>query len=103
MNRSSLPVAVIGAGPVDLAAAAHLISKGETPIVLEAGSTVGASVLSWGYVQLFSPWRYVVDTVAAGMLEAAGWTHPPADEYPSGRELVEADLVGANERISCCG
>jgi len=93
MNLSRLPIAVIGAGPVGLAAAAHLVSKGATPLVLEAGSTVGASMLSWGHVQLFSPWQYNVDAVAAGMLEAAGWRQPPAEAYPTGRELVEQYLL----------
>ena len=31
------PVAVIGAGPVGLAAAAHLLARGLEPIVFEAG------------------------------------------------------------------
>jgi thioredoxin reductase len=93
MNQTRLPVAVIGAGPVGLAAAAHLVAKGETPIVIEAGASVGASMLSWGHVQLFSPWRYNVDAVAAGMLEAAGWASPPTDTYPTGRELVEQYLA----------
>jgi 2-polyprenyl-6-methoxyphenol hydroxylase-like FAD-dependent oxidoreductase len=31
---NALPVAVIGAGPVGLAAAAHLLTRGETPLVL---------------------------------------------------------------------
>jgi thioredoxin reductase len=35
--RSGLPVAIIGAGPVGLAAAAHLIARGMEPVVLEAG------------------------------------------------------------------
>jgi cation diffusion facilitator CzcD-associated flavoprotein CzcO len=60
MNQTLLPVAVIGAGPVGLAAAAHLVECGETPLVLEAGQTIGASMLAWGHVQLFSPWRYVI-------------------------------------------
>jgi thioredoxin reductase len=34
-------VAVISAGPVGLAAAAQLLARGETPIVLEAGDAVG--------------------------------------------------------------
>jgi phytoene dehydrogenase-like protein len=37
-----LPVVVIGAGPVGLAAAVHLLDKGATPLVLEAGDGVGA-------------------------------------------------------------
>jgi hypothetical protein len=93
MDSSRLPVAVIGAGPVGLAAAAHLVSKGETPIVIEAGMTVAASVLEWGHVQLFSPWQYDIDAVAASMLEAAGWRRPPAETYPTGRELAEQYLL----------
>ena len=83
-----LPVAVIGAGPVGLAAAAHLVAAGEEPVVLEAGKSVGASVLGWGHVRLFSPWSYNIDQVAAGLLERHGWTRPTANEYPTGRELV---------------
>src|SRR5215216_7686643 len=93
MSQSTLPVAVIGAGPVGLAAAAHLVSKGETPLVLEAGQTIGASMLAWGHVQLFSPWRYVVDAAAERLLIDAGWQAPAPDDYPTGRELVEQYLL----------
>jgi thioredoxin reductase len=93
MSQSNLPVAVIGAGPVGLAAAAHLIERGETPLVLEAGQTIGASVLVWGHVQLFSPWRYVVDAAAERLLSAACWQTPPPEDYPTGRELVEQYLA----------
>lgn len=86
--NSTLPVAIIGAGPVGLAAAAHLIKRGETPIVLEAGASVGAGVRCWGHVQLFSPWRYVVDTAAAELLQAAGWQTPDPDSFPTGADLV---------------
>jgi hypothetical protein len=89
---AALPVAVIGAGPVGLAAAAHLVARGERPLVFEAGATVGASVRQWGHVRLFSPWRYVVDPVSRGLLEEAGWTMPPGDALPTGRELVERYL-----------
>ena len=57
-SLTSLPVAVIGAGPVGLAAAAHLIQRGLPVKVYEAGSTVGANVRDWGHVRLFSPWEY---------------------------------------------
>ena len=93
MTSQSLPVAVIGAGPVGLAAAAHLVARGETPLVLEAGPTAGASVLKWGHVRLFSPWRYNVDEASAALLEASGWVRPPGDEHPTGRELVERYLA----------
>src|SRR5215217_5404591 len=93
MNVTNLPVAIIGAGPVGLAAAAHLVQRGETPLVLEAGDTISASVLAWGHVQLFSPWRYVVDAAAERLLTAAGWQAPSPDDYPTGRELVEQYLL----------
>ncbi len=57
----SLPVAVIGAGPVGLAAAAHLIGHGLPVKVYEAGAAVGANVRAWGHVRLFSPWKFNVD------------------------------------------
>jgi hypothetical protein len=93
MSRDRLPVAVIGAGPVGLAAAAHLALKGQTPLVLEAGATAGASVLAWGHVRIFSPWRYNVDTASATLLRAAGWVRPPDHVHPTGRELVEQYLA----------
>ena len=93
MSAPSLPVAVIGAGPVGLAAAAHLVTKGETPMVLEAGDTVGASVLKWGHVRIFSPWRHNVDAASATLLAAAGWMRPPDGVHPTGRDLVEQYLA----------
>lgn len=41
---SELPVAVIGAGPVGLAAAAELVRRNIPVIVLEAGNQVGAHI-----------------------------------------------------------
>ena len=61
--------------------------------MIEAGATVGASVLDWGHVQLFSPWRYVVDAAAERLLTEAGWQAPAPTEYPTGRELVEQYLL----------
>ena len=87
-----LPVAVIGAGPIGLAAAAHLLEKGETPAVFEAGAAVAASIREWGHVRLFSPWKYLVDPAARRLLEAEGWSMPNGDYLPTGAELV-AELL----------
>jgi thioredoxin reductase len=82
-------VAIIGAGPVGLAAAAHVLERGMTPVVLEAGPEIGHAVRQWRHVQLFSPWEYNVDRAAAGLLAKAGWNSPDPDLYPTGSELIE--------------
>ena len=84
-----LPVAVIGGGPIGLAAAAQLIARGLPVRVYEAGATVGASVRDWGHVRTFSPWRYSTDAAARKLLAADGWREPPAEGMPTGAELYE--------------
>jgi hypothetical protein len=91
-SSSTLPVAIIGAGPIGLAAA-QLAQRGETPLVLEAGPTVGAQVHRWGHVRMFSPWRYTIDAAARQLLEAASWQAPAPDVFPTGHDLVEQYLV----------
>jgi thioredoxin reductase len=88
-ETKSLPVAIIGGGPVGLAAAAHLAKRGEAFILLEAGEQAGANILTWGHVRLFSPWRYNIDKAAASLLEKHGWQTPDLEELPTGKELVE--------------
>ena len=85
-------IAILGGGPVGLAAAAHLLERGMTPVVLEAGPEVGHAVRQWAHVRMFSPWEYSVDKAAARLLAATGWNSPQADRYPTGGELVERYL-----------
>jgi thioredoxin reductase len=85
-------VAIIGAGPVGLAAAAHVLERGLRPLVLEAGDSAGHSVRQWGHVRLFSPWEYNIDRAAARLLAPTGWNSPAPDQYPTGTELVERYL-----------
>ena len=85
-------VAIIGAGPVGLAAAAHVLERGLTPIVLEAGDHVGHAMRQWGHVQLFSPWEYNIDRPRRGCWRRPGWNSPEPDQYPTGAELVERYL-----------
>ncbi len=92
-SNHTLPIAIIGAGPVGLAAAAHVLARGETPLVLEAGTTAGASIRKWGHVRLFSPWRYAIDPASERLLAANGWTAPDLDGYPTGYELVDGYLA----------
>lgn len=92
MPTQDLPIAIIGGGPVGLAAASHLVARGESPLVFEAGPTVGTNMRSWSHVRLFSPWQYVVDPVAQSLLEADGWPMPDDDALPLGRDVVERYL-----------
>ena len=85
----SLPVAVIGAGPVGLAAAAHLVRYRQPFVVLEAGAEAGAAIRRWGHVRMFSPWRYTIDQNAQSLLEGTGWQRPNPDSLPTGDELVD--------------
>ena len=88
-QQQALPVAVIGAGPVGLAAAAHLLRYGQPFVVLEAGAEAGAAVRRWGHVRTFSPWRYMVDGAARELLEGTGWRAPDAGVLPTGNDLVD--------------
>jgi thioredoxin reductase len=99
---ADLPVIVIGAGPVGLAAAAHLLERGLTPLILEAGNHVGAAVRAWGHTRLFSPWRYNVDDAAARLLEPTDWVIPDPEALPTGTELVEQYLqpLAATEALA---
>lgn len=92
MPPRTLPVVIIGGGPVGLAAAAHALGRGLTPLVLESGPQIGDGVRRWGHVRMFSPWRYNVDAASVAILARDGWRMPPAAECPTGQDLVERYL-----------
>ena len=92
-SAKNLPVAVIGAGPVGLAAAAHLIERGLEPLIFEAGPTAGAAIEQWRHIRLFSPWRYNIDAAAVRLLEATGWESPRPTALPYGGELIDDYLT----------
>ena len=93
---------VVGAGPQGLAAAAHLLERGDEPLVLEAGEGPAPAVAEWAHVRLFSAWPELLDPAAVRLLERTGWT-VPATGYPTGGEWIErylAPLAGAlGERV----
>jgi hypothetical protein len=92
MSTQQLPVIVVGAGPIGLAAAAHLLERGIEPLVLEAGDAAGAAVREWSHVRLFSTWGEVVDPAAEKLLAPTGWVRPDPATYPSGGDWVEQYL-----------
>lgn len=88
----ALPIAIIGAGPVGLAAAAQLVERGLVPLLFEREPAVAGAMRAWGHVRLFSPWRYNLDTAARRLLEATGRQAPDLDAVPTGAEIVATCL-----------
>lgn len=97
-----LPVAVIGAGPQGLAAAAHLLERSVPVVVLEAGSSPAAAVAEWGHVRLFSEWPEPIDAAGARLLDGSGW-QAPTTGYPTGAQWIEKYLAplaaGLGDRV----
>jgi thioredoxin reductase len=85
---ADLPVLVIGAGPVGLAAAAQLAERDLPFTVVEAGDGPAATVRQWAHVRLFSPWRFNIDAAARRLLADAGWVEPDPDVLPTGGQLA---------------
>lgn len=89
-DTKNLPIAILGAGPIGLAAAANLIERGLPPLIFEAGPRVASSVWDWGHVRLFTPWSYLIDPSSRRLLEAhTDWQAPDEAYVPYGKELVE--------------
>ncbi|WP_157156703.1 NAD(P)-binding domain-containing protein [Diaminobutyricimonas sp. LJ205] len=88
-----LPIAIIGGGPIGLAAGAQLLERGVDFVIYEAGDTVAASMELWAHIRLFSPWELLVDKAAARLLETAGWQAPPATALPTAREVIDGYLA----------
>jgi len=87
-NKLNLPIIIIGAGPIGMAAAAHLVDQEEEFIILESGAQIGSNIGEWAHVRLFSPWKFNIDKVASKLLSAQGWETPDPDEVPTGQELL---------------
>lgn len=92
-SQSALPIAMIGAGPIGLAAAAHLLERGLEPVIFEAGPTAGAAIEQWRHIRLFSPWRFNLDVAAVRLLGQTGWEPPRLTALPYGGELIDDYLA----------
>lgn len=87
-------IAIIGAGPIGLEAALYAATLGHDAVVFERGE-VGASIRSWGFVTMFSPWFLNGSSLALRALRQNddAWTPPDPDACPTGREYVERHLL----------
>jgi thioredoxin reductase len=91
-SKQQLPVAIIGGGPVGLAAAAHLTIRNIPFLLFEAGDSVGSNIQAWEHVRVFSPWRYNIDKAARILLEKSSWIAPDDEGLPTGKELYNGYL-----------
>ncbi|WP_345762405.1 NAD(P)-binding domain-containing protein [Diaminobutyricibacter sp. McL0608] len=87
-----LPVAIIGAGPIGLAAAANLVERGIDFVIYESGESAGSSIDQWGHILFFSPWRHLIDPAARRLLEANGWRAPGDVTAPTGADFLSRYL-----------
>src|SRR4051812_39585869 len=87
MTANDLPVAIIGAGPIGLAAAAHLVERGVPVRIYETGPTVGANIRDWAHVRIFTTWEQSVDTASRRLLEASAWRLPDPNGLPTGEDI----------------
>ena len=105
MTTNELPVAIIGAGPIGLAAAANCAKRGIPFRVYEAGATVGANLRDWGHVRIFTTWEQNLDPASRRLLEASGWKMTQPNALPTGEDLYRdylkplADLPALNGNI----
>ena len=84
-------LAVIGGGPIGIEAALYGARLGYRVSLYEAAE-VGAHMLSWGHVRMFSPWWMNISSIGVGALQAEGWRPPDADKCPTGRDFVRQYL-----------
>ena len=85
-------LAIVGAGPIGLEAAAAALDAGLDVHVFERGE-IGAHPIAWGHMTMFTPWRMNLGPSATARLERSGWTRPDLDVCPTGAELAERYLA----------
>lgn len=98
MSTANAPIAILGAGPIGLAAASHLHRLGLSSVIFECGATVGHNIGQWGHVRLFTPWSMNIDEVAAQFLDATGWQRPAEEQHPTGTEFIRDYLAPLAEQ-----
>ena len=82
-------IAILGAGPIGLEAAAAAAEVGLDFILYEMSDQVAGNVRSWGHVRLFTPWSLNVSPRMRRLLAAGGGGPPDGEECPTGGELVD--------------
>lgn len=103
-----MKIAIIGAGPIGLAAASQLVEKEIPFTIFEMGNTVGHNIASWNHVKLFSPWQYNLDKAAVRLLSKTNWKSPDPEALHTGGDflsnylnpLAELSSIKSNIRLN---
>ena len=98
-SRPCKRLAIIGAGPIGIELALSAVMRGVAVSVFESGETVGAQVLSWRHVTMFSPWSMNMSDAGRRVLEQNGLQLPDGDRFPTGAEFVSCYLRPIAEHI----
>ncbi len=87
-------IALLGAGPVGLEAALYASQLGYEVEIFEQGE-VGANILDWGHVRLFSPFHMNHSSLGVNRIkeDLPNWREPRPGAYMTGREFVDTYLV----------
>lgn len=80
-------LAILGAGPIGIEAALAASNRGYDVRVYECGA-VGASILDWGHVRMFSPFAMNSSETGRKKLREAGARLPGPDSLLTGDEFV---------------
>ncbi len=92
-RSGSKKVIIFGAGPAGVEAALYGSNvMGYEPIIYECESSVGGSMLQWGFVKLFTPWKQNVSAEGLEFLSRLGKHLPDPEVCPTGSEFVESYL-----------
>jgi len=87
-------IAILGAGPIGLEAALYASQLGYKVEIFEQGE-VGANMLDWGHVRLFTPFKMNHSSLGVISLkrESSNWQEPDPEGYLTSREFVDSYLV----------
>ncbi|MCH9732510.1 MAG: NAD(P)-binding domain-containing protein, partial [Actinomycetia bacterium] len=88
MSISTTKLAIIGGGPIGMAALAHALERNLKATLFEASYEIGHAVRQWGHVKMFSPAAWNIDRACTLLLRESGWSPTNLPLYMTGNLLV---------------
>ncbi len=96
-------ILVLGGGPIGLETALYATHLGFDVNLVEAGG-IGANVLSWGHVCMFSPWAMNCSPLGQRLLTLSGYgPFKDGSVCPTGRQYVDCYLTPLARSIPLAG